>query len=161
MKSFRFPLDRVLEWRRTQLELEEQRLRRLNAELQDINASLVNLEACRRQEQLAVAESGADGSELTALAVYLNWWDGARRDLVERHAQKSRHVAVQAERILGARRPVRLIEHLRERRLAEWNQALRRETESLAAESYLARWTARLRPLTPAPPATRDAGNAG
>lgn len=157
MKSFRFPLDRILDWRRTQLELEELRMRQLHAELRGISESLSNLEECRREEQLALGERGsADGSELRALADYLKWWDQARRDLVTRHAEKKRQTAAHSERLLAARKRVRLIEHLRERRLTEWKEALRRETESFAAESHLAR---RRTPPTKVPPARRDAGN--
>jgi hypothetical protein len=42
------------------------------------------------------------------------------------------------------------LEKLRQVRRAEWETAVDREFEALAAESYLARWTSRMR-LDPAP----------
>jgi len=42
--------------------------------------------------------------------------------------------------VLRARRDVRVIEKLRERRLAEWQAEADRELEGLAAEVFLARW---------------------
>jgi hypothetical protein len=43
--------------------------------------------------------------------------------------------------MLEARRRFRLLERLKDRRMAEWKQAGDREIEEVAAESYLARWS--------------------
>ena len=42
--------------------------------------------------------------------------------------------------MLEARRRCRLLEKLKERRLAEWRAAAEREIEALAAEAFLTRW---------------------
>jgi hypothetical protein len=42
--------------------------------------------------------------------------------------------------MLEARRRCRLLERLKERRLAEWTSARDRELEEVASESFLARW---------------------
>ena len=42
--------------------------------------------------------------------------------------------------MLEARRRCRLLERLKERRLAEWTTARDRELDELASESYLAKW---------------------
>ena len=42
--------------------------------------------------------------------------------------------------MLEARRRCRLLERLKDRRLAEWSKARDRELEELASESFLARW---------------------
>ena len=47
--------------------------------------------------------------------------------------------------MLEARRRCRLLERLKERRLAEWTTARDHEVEEIAAESYLARWSQRRR----------------
>ena len=51
----------------------------------------------------------------------------------------------QRNRLLKARREHRLLEKLRQVRQAEWEAAVNREFETLAAETYLAGWTARPR----------------
>jgi hypothetical protein len=45
--------------------------------------------------------------------------------------------------MLEARRRLRLLERLRERRLAEWCSARDKELEDLVSEAYLAKWKRR------------------
>ena len=56
--------------------------------------------------------------------------------------------------MLEARRRCRLLERLKERRLAEWTAERDQELEEMAAETYLARWSRGrgVRPLTAPPP---------
>jgi hypothetical protein len=49
----------------------------------------------------------------------------------------------QRARLLAARREFRLLEKLRQVRRAEWETAVNREFEMLAAETYLAQWAPR------------------
>jgi hypothetical protein len=49
-------------------------------------------------------------------------------------------MAAQRQKVLEAERQCRLIDQLHHRRHAEWQQEMERELESLACESYLARW---------------------
>jgi hypothetical protein len=42
--------------------------------------------------------------------------------------------------LLKARRDVRVLEKLKENRLREWTYLSDRETENIAAESFLAKW---------------------
>ena len=71
---------------------------------------------------------------------YLRHLGGARK----RHALKlvewQERAAKQQQAVVEARRRVRLMEKLEERRLREWKQALDREQENLSSELYLARW---------------------
>jgi hypothetical protein len=46
--------------------------------------------------------------------------------------------------MLEARRRFRLLERLKERRLAEWRLALDKDLQELASESYLAGWARRM-----------------
>ena len=68
MKKFTFPLGRVLDWRRTQLRVEETRIERMYAELRDIETRLQELLALRAQSARAlIARGSTTGAELAAL----------------------------------------------------------------------------------------------
>jgi flagellar export protein FliJ len=65
---------------------------------------------------------------------------GRRKEaLRQRLVEARKQVAAQRERLLEARRKHRLVEKLRERRVAEWVMESNREIEQNAAESHLAR----------------------
>src|ERR1039458_7519716 len=97
MRAFEFSLRQALQWRRTQLELEENKLRQV-AGTPEVQALALRRMACEQQ------------------------------------------VAAQRQKVLEAQRQCRLLEKLEQRRHAEWRREADREMESLAAESFLARW---------------------
>jgi formylmethanofuran dehydrogenase subunit E len=49
-------------------------------------------------------------------------------------------IASQREQVRKAEQKLRLLEKVKERRLAEWSRALDKEYEVLAAEGFLIRW---------------------
>ena len=95
----------------------------------------------RAVRQSAVVEAG----DLWALAAYRQRLMAELQALDRRRGAKQ--VAAQRQKVLEAQRQCRLLEKLEQRRQAEWQREADREMESLAAESFLARWnrgTARL-----------------
>jgi hypothetical protein len=52
-------------------------------------------------------------------------------------------VQAQSVKLQAAERRVRLLEKLRERRVAEYTYAETRELEELASDAYFAKWAAR------------------
>jgi hypothetical protein len=141
VNRFRFPLERVLEWRRKQLELEEAKFRQAVAAVAAVDRARAELTT-----EAAGAESAVrgweqvGGSDLGALAEYRAHVRSEETRLAARRAECSRAAAAQEAAMLEARRRCRLLERLRERRLAEWKAASDREMEEIAAESYLAQW---------------------
>ena len=148
MRRFDFPLEQVLRWRRTQFELEEFRVRQLNEELGRIGEQLRELTAARDASVRTIRDAESiDGAYLNSLATYLLRLNHSTEALRLRQTEQGRRVAEQDRRVIAARRRVRLLEKLRSRLLETWKADLARETESLAAESYLSLWNAeRLRP---------------
>jgi flagellar export protein FliJ len=140
---FQFRLQPVLDWRAAQLEVEEMRLRQLLELRARLDRAIADTEAARLAEEGRVRGGPVTGAELWALAA---WQDAARESAArlagERRKQDS-EIAAQREHIAAARRRCRLLERLRERRLAEWNSENQRRLEEFAAEAYLARWQAR------------------
>ncbi len=150
MTTFTFRLEKVLRWRQTQLELEQFALSRLAAECLRWDAALKKLEDERRAAGQAAHSSGpVGGGYLAALAAYQKHVQHEKQICAERLRECERKMEQQRARLLKARREFRLLERLRQLRRAEWEIAVDREFEALAAEAYLARWTPRPRPLTP------------
>jgi hypothetical protein len=141
MKTFRFPLERVLAWRHAQLDREEQLLKQLRG-------SLAALENAGRELALALTRAAAglpglaplDARDCFAMAGYQAHVRGQQQVLRARRRDCERRIEEQQERWLELRRQVRLLERLKERRLAEWQAGADREIEELAGESYLAKW---------------------
>lgn len=144
MKAFRFRLERVLKWRRTEFEREEHGLREAAAALGQVENDRGRLSAEREgAERTLRAAAFLDGAELAAHSGYLR---GLRRNadaLAARRVELDRELANRRERLVEAQRRLRIIEKYRERRLAKWETDLGREIEAFAGESYLARWNAR------------------
>ena len=143
MTRFQFRLDSVLAWRRAQLEAEEFKLRQLLDGLVRIERAAGELEAVRLSEERRVIGAGTvTGAELWSLAA---WREAARVQagaLAREREVRLREIAGQRERIAVARQRCRLLERLREKRLAEWSREIERQLDAFASEAYLARWNA-------------------
>jgi hypothetical protein len=144
MPGFRFPLDRVLEWRQTQLEIEELRFKRETAGLADIDRRRAECEASGIQAELQVrAWKQVTGRDLEALGSFrLRVKEDQAALALEREAQMKK-VAAQQAAMLEARRRCRLLERLKEQRAEEWRTEENRALEAAASETYLAQWSRR------------------
>ncbi len=141
MKRFRFTLQRVLEFRATRAEEEERKLTVLQAELAGLAQAIEQTNQSRDNaaRKLATAQQ-ARGEELWALTHFCARLDGERRVLEQKKSACAQRLARQQNSYMEARRDLRLLEKLRERRLAEWTIEAGREMENVAGELYLARW---------------------
>ena len=141
MRRFHFRLESVLDWRRLHLELEETRLQRLFEELRriDLAEDRLNTEKTAAERAVLYAPS-VEAAELEALETHRAHVAREKERLGRERADCQRRIAAQRERLLKAERDVRLLEKLREKRVAEWQLAASREQEALAAELFLARW---------------------
>jgi flagellar export protein FliJ len=146
LKNFRFSLERVLSWRRTELEREEASLAPLLAERSRLETAgqriLADLARAGRE---LVAAGPVDGSDLSALAGYRARLEKERTANERDRAGSTESIALQRARVTEAHRRFRLLEKLRGRRLEEWRAGWNREMESLASEAFLARWHGRAR----------------
>ncbi len=140
MKPFRFPLERVLEWRREELETEQAALKALHAEKERTHSqrrSLVeNLEA---EQRALVASPSVSSQALAALESWKGWVRGEIRRLESYLQELDRRIGWQRHKTLEAQRRVKLLERLREKAHRKWKAELDRELEAFAAEAFLAR----------------------
>lgn len=141
MTRFQFPLQKVLDWRKTQLELEEARFRQRAAELGAVERARAELQASAVHTEYEVRKWGSvAGDDLGALAAYRAHVKAEECRLAARRAECARTLATQQTAMLEARRRCRLLEKLKERRLAEWKTAADKELDEIASESFLAQW---------------------
>ncbi len=144
MQAFRFPLGRALAWRRTQLELEENKLRQIVAAREEMALEKVRLELVKNRAEQTVRDAPAvEAGDLWALAAYRQRLIAEGRALEARRQACEQQLEAQRQRVVEAQRGCRLLEKLLERRRAQWRREADRELENLAAESYLAGWSRR------------------
>lgn len=144
MTSFRFRLERVLEWRRTELELADARFKQQAAALAELDRQHAELEATGIRTEIEVRQwRPVSGSDLAALGGFRLELRKREQALAARRAECQKELTRRQELMLEARRRLRLLERLKERRLAEWRAAWDRELDEQAAMSYLARWSPR------------------
>lgn len=139
MTSFHFRLEKVLGWRRTQLELEEARFRRQSAALEELDRQRARLQAsiiCTEAEIRSWAP--LTGGDLAALDGFRLRVRKEEKALAARRSAAEQKLEIQRKTMLEARRRYRLLERLSERRLVEWQAARDIELEQLASESHLA-----------------------
>lgn len=141
MKAFEFRLHRALDLRKTQLELEENTLRQLAGKLEELALTAVKLDLVKGRAEVAVRQAAVvEAADLWALSAYRQRILTELRELALRREAAERQVAGQRQKVLEAQRRLRLLEKLEQRRHAAWSREADREMESLAAESFLARW---------------------
>lgn len=141
MNAFRFRLQRVLEFRRMQLQLAESECHRAGVKLHSIQAQQLAL-ATRKTETRRAFSTLPEiaGRDLAPLPAWYTWTVRAGQVL----GQLQRNAAQDLERrraaLLQCQQKVRLLEKLREKRHDEWQAAFDKELEELAADSTNSRF---------------------
>jgi flagellar export protein FliJ len=144
MTRFHFRLQRVLEWREKQLELEDIRFKRQIAQIAGLDQARAELQSAGLQAELQLRSSASvSGRDLSDLAGFRRYVQTRGRELAARRAEAQKQLEAQQSIMLEARRRCRLLERLKDRRLSEWQTARDRELDQLASESFLARWVRR------------------
>jgi flagellar export protein FliJ len=141
MKQFEFQLQRVLELRSQQAELERGRLQNL---LHGRTRFLRDRDNLLQQKSRATADvrtaTAIFGSDLCALASFDRYLQKRRSVMDKQLAQLDQQIAVQTATLRESERKVKLLEKLKQRRLSDWTAESDKELEAAAAESYLARF---------------------
>jgi flagellar export protein FliJ len=144
MKRFEFRLQKVLEWREKQLEIEDARYKQQMAGIAALDRARAGIEAAGVQAEMQLrSERAVSGQDLAALAGFRLHVRTRAIEIAAQRAEAQKRLEAQQLVMLEARRRCRLMERLKERRLAEWQTACYRELDDLASESFLARWAAR------------------
>lgn len=140
MQRFNFRLERVLGWKQTVQRLEELKLEQLYADARRIEAARESAAAERAGAAREVATwTGISGTELLALDAWGARLNAEFAKLTRAAAEARVRIEAQRAAVTTARRAVRLLETLRDRRLGEWTAAFNREIDAMAAEYALIR----------------------
>jgi len=137
MKRFQFSLERVLKYRRSQADLEQARLAALEAELTKIHEQIQSLANSFKHAVSTVAPHPADRAEL-----------GRYRMIIESQTAKLQHnliakqsqIDTQRAAYLKAKQAAEVLDKVKARQYDAWQRDLQKELDSLAMDSYLARW---------------------
>jgi flagellar export protein FliJ len=141
VKSFQFPLQRVLDWRGIQLRAEEEKLAGLLQKLASLLQREKTLTAVQSRSEVAVLSSPCiEGSDLRALSGFRARIKNERAALKTSRAHCEAQIVEQRKRLLKARKDCRILEQLKDKRHKEWTYLGEREIEETAAESYISRW---------------------
>ncbi len=142
MKKFRFPLDRLLNYRRGRLSEQQAALERLLAGKASLEARRATLEREERLVMESLRRMPVLGAETLAAADRFRRFaalESAR--LLEEACQFASRIETQRAAVAEAYREVEVLERLREKRLNAWRQEVDRETERQVAELVVARWS--------------------
>jgi hypothetical protein len=121
--------------------MEEGKLQELFDERRRIDEKICELRRSRSEAEDGVLRLDAvPGETLRALEAHRAFLARETDRWGRRRVDCERRIEAQRARVLQAERDLRLLERLRQRRHAEWKVAADREQESLATESFLARW---------------------
>jgi flagellar export protein FliJ len=141
VEPFRFRLEKVLSWQRTQTDLEENRTKQMSAALAQTRAALVEVESSRAGAGRETVQAATlHPRDLAALAGYRRRLALREAALRRQEQECEQRLADQRRRWVEARRRCRLLEKLKERRLAEYTLQLGREFDAQASEMFLSRW---------------------
>ncbi len=145
MKRFHFPLERVREWRKTQVDVEYAKLGKLFDEmrrLESVAARLVE-EVHGAEQEIEQAIGGGvaiDSVQLVGLDDFRLYVKREEKLLGAQQEDLRGQIAKQRNRLIDARRNFRLLEKLKEKARGDWDRAFSRELEDLASELHLANW---------------------
>ncbi len=141
MKAFKFRLERVLSWRGTELAIAEAKAEQLLSGLRSAEEKLVQLSASRVSALAALAQAASvSGTELGVLETTRIWAIREEQRLTARKLELLKSIEEQERRVAEARRAVKLVERLRERRYDKWQAETAHELEELSGESAIAQW---------------------
>jgi 5'-3' exonuclease len=129
MKTFRFPLQRVLEYRELQMRTEEERLSAIQIQLADV---------LHRENALTAAQLNAEMNLLARPVVEAAEFRALSAFQLRIRSEKISLIA--ARRNLEVRKDCKILENLKDRRKKAWTYLSDREIENTAAESYISNW---------------------
>jgi flagellar export protein FliJ len=141
MARFEFSLERVLRWRSVELAAEEAKLKQLVQEQLHLQSVLAQVSAERSKLISSLGSmpnlSGDDLRTVTACGLRLR---RNAESLAQQLVRCGRDLGVQRKKYSEAKRRVRLLEQLKNRRMQEWKYQEAAQLEELASESFIAKW---------------------
>jgi flagellar export protein FliJ len=140
VKAFKFPLERVLDWRHLQMRAEEEKLAALQRRLDLTNHRRNALTSAELKSEWGLLKlTSVPGSELQALAAFQIRVRKECAALDLERLQCEKWIAAQRLKLLKARKDFRVLERLREKRKQAWTYLSNREVEDAAADAHISK----------------------
>jgi hypothetical protein len=140
VKSFKFPLESALRWRKSMLLAEQEKLQRALMNNQRLEAEVRAVEAAKRGAVRTQLDSPTlAGSDFRFMSAYLVGLQSKHVQLQFAFTQSSQQVQRQRAACSEAEQRVDLLNTLKVKRHDEWQRVVDAELELLATESYLAK----------------------
>lgn len=141
MKTFRFPLQRVLEFRAIQMRTEEEKLSTIQNQLAEVLHRENALTAAQLNAEMNLLERPVvEAAEFRALSAFQLRIRSEKISLLAARKNLETQIAEQRKRLLKVRKDCKILENLKDRRLKAWTYLNDREIEDTAAESYISNW---------------------
>lgn len=139
MKAFHFRLERALQWREAQLDIEKSRAAGAIARVSSVQTS-IERQTADAAAAAAYVRSQPTAGALTSYAGFLERDRSRSRQLKEQLVAAKKNLAAEMERVVEANRKLHLIEKLRNAEQGRWQRAFDRDLGQFADEAFLARF---------------------
>jgi flagellar export protein FliJ len=141
VKTFQFPLQRVLEYRELQMRTEEEKLSTIQNQLAEVlHRENVLTAAQLTAEMNLLGRPLVEASQFRALSAFQLRIRGEKISLLAARSNLEIQIAEQRKRLLKVRKDCKILENLKEKRKKVWTYLSDREIENTAAESYISNW---------------------
>jgi flagellar export protein FliJ len=131
MKTFHFPLQRVLEYRELQMRTEEEKLSTIQNQLAQVLHRENALTAAQLNAEMnLLGRAVVDASEFRALSAFQLRIRSEKVSLLTARNNLETQIAGQRKRLLKARKDCKVLENLKERRKKAWTYLSDREIET-------------------------------
>jgi flagellar export protein FliJ len=141
VKTFQFPLQRVLEYRELQMRTEEEKLSTIQNQLAEVLHRENALTAAQLTAEMnLLGRPLVEASQFRALSAFQLRIRGEKISLLAARSNLEIQIAEQRKRLLKVRKDCKILENLKEKRKKVWTYLSDREIENTAAESYISNW---------------------
>jgi flagellar export protein FliJ len=141
MKTFQFPLQRVLEYRELQMRTEEEKLSTIQNQLAEMLHRENALTAAQLNAEMnLLGRPVVEATEFRALSAFQLRIRSEKVSLVTARKTLETQIAEQRKRLLKVRKDCKILQNLKDRRKKAWTYLSDREIENIAAESYISNW---------------------
>jgi flagellar export protein FliJ len=141
VKKFKFPLARVMDFRRLQVRSEEIRLEGMYAELRALDTrGLALIHQKEKMERGLRAAPSVTGFDLELFATFREAMklEESRVEMAQSACRK--RIEGQLAVLTVKRRNLKLLEHLKDKRVEKWEKEMQQEIDHQAEEAFLAKW---------------------
>lgn len=144
MKRFKYPLEGLMRMKKARLDEEIRKMELIAAGIAQVEQHRLSLERESREAARAAALTpSSDGWQLAALDRFRRYAIEHDQRLAAEIVRLAQRLDAQRKAVVDANKIVRMLELLKERRLAGWREEAAKEEESVVSDLVVAQWSRR------------------